>query len=88
MCDWCHKKRYCTRYKVQVGKEKTDNEQDEAISKEEINERALWIAADMLVMAGYSTEEAEPGEPHKIRRFLRNKARKELLQERRERIRT
>lgn len=58
------------------------------ISKEEINERALWIAADMLVVAGYSNEDAEPGEPHKIRRFLRNKARKELLQERRERIRT
>ena len=30
VCDWCHKKRYCTRYKVQVGKEETDNEQDEA----------------------------------------------------------
>ena len=54
------------------------------ISKEEINERALWIAADMLVVAGYSTEDAEPGEPHKIRRFLRNKARQELLKERRE----
>ena len=40
------------------------------ISKEEINERALWIAADMLVVAGYSTEDAEPGEPHKIRPII------------------
>ena len=21
VCDWCHKKRYCTRYKVRIGKE-------------------------------------------------------------------
>ena len=20
LCDWCHKKRYCTRYKVRIGK--------------------------------------------------------------------
>lgn len=52
------------------------------ISKAEINERALWIAADMLVVAGYSTVEAEPGEPHKMRRWIRNKARLELLKER------
>lgn len=55
------------------------------LSKAEINERALWIAADMLVAAGYSTEDGEPGEPHKLRRWIRNKARKELLKERRER---
>lgn len=30
VCDWCHKRRYGARYKVQVGKEETDNEQDEA----------------------------------------------------------
>ncbi len=52
------------------------------ISKAEINERALWIAADMLVVAGYSTVDAEPGEPHKMRRWIRNKARQELLNER------
>ena len=57
------------------------------ISKEEINERALWIAADMLVVAGCSTEDAEPGEPPKLRRWIRNKARQELLKERRERSR-
>lgn len=55
------------------------------ISKEQINERALWIATDMLTAAGYSTEDAEPGEPHKLRRWIRNKARQELLKERRER---
>ena len=32
------------------------------LSKGEINERALWIASDMLVTAGYSTVEAEPGD--------------------------
>ena len=56
------------------------------LSKAEINERALWIASDMLVTAGYSTVEAEPGEPGKVRRFLRGKARQELLKERRERL--
>lgn len=30
VCEWCHKKRYCTRYKVQIGKDETDSEQDEA----------------------------------------------------------
>lgn len=54
------------------------------LSKAEINERALWIAADMLISAGYSTVEAEPGDPGKVRRFLRGKARQELLKERRE----
>ena len=57
-------------------------ERTKPISKAEINERALWIAADMLVVAGYSTEDGEPGEPHKLRRWIRNKARKELLKER------
>lgn len=52
------------------------------LSKAEINERALWIAADMLTVAGYSTEDGEPGEPHKLRRWIRNKARRELLNER------
>jgi len=54
------------------------------LSKAEINERALWIASDMLVTAGYSTVEAEPGEPGKVRRWIKSKARKELLRERRE----
>lgn len=27
-CDWCHKRRYCTRYKIMIGG--TDNGQDEA----------------------------------------------------------
>ena len=26
-CDWCHKKRYCTRYKVQLGKVGSDEEE-------------------------------------------------------------
>lgn len=55
------------------------------ISKAEISERALWIACDMLVVAGYSTDEAEPGEPQKMRRWIRGKAKRELLNERRER---
>lgn len=29
VCDWCRKKRYCTRYKVQIGKGEADG-QDEA----------------------------------------------------------
>lgn len=28
VCDWCHKKRYCTRYQVRIGKGEAD-EQDE-----------------------------------------------------------
>ena len=24
VCDWCHSKRYCTRYKVRIGKETGD----------------------------------------------------------------
>ena len=56
------------------------------LSKAEINERALWIASDMLVAAGYSTEDAEPGEPGKERRWIKSKARRELLKERRERL--
>ena len=55
------------------------------ISKAEISERALWIACDMLTVAGYSTVEGEPGEPRKVRRWIRGKARRELLNERRER---
>lgn len=27
VCDWCHKKRYCTRYKVQLGKAGGDEEE-------------------------------------------------------------
>ena len=27
VCDWCHKKRYCTRYKVQLGKVGGDEEE-------------------------------------------------------------
>ena len=27
VCDWCHKKRYCTRYKVQLGKVGDDEEE-------------------------------------------------------------
>ena len=56
------------------------------LSKGEINERALWIASDMLVTAGYSTVEAEPGEPGKVCRWIKSKARRELLKERRERL--
>jgi hypothetical protein len=26
VCDWCHKKRYCTRYKVKIGKEDGDGQ--------------------------------------------------------------
>ena len=62
-------------------------ERTKPLSKAEVNERAVWIAADMLAADGYSTEDAEPGEPHKIRRWIRNKARRELLNERRERNR-
>ena len=57
------------------------------ISKAEISERALWIACDMLTVAGYSTVEGEPGEPQKVRRWIKGKARRELLNERRERSR-
>ena len=55
------------------------------ISKAEISERALWIACDMLVVAGYSTKEGEPGEAQKMRRWIRGKARREILNERRNR---
>ncbi len=55
------------------------------ISKAEISERALWIACDMLTVAGYSTVEGEPGEPRKVRRWIRGKAWRELLNERRKR---
>jgi len=55
------------------------------ISKAEISERALWIACDMLTVAGHSTVEGEPGEPQKVRRWIRGEARRELLNERRER---
>lgn len=55
------------------------------LGKAEINERALWIACDMLTVAGYSTEDGEPGEPQRVRRWIRDKARRELLRERRER---
>lgn len=54
------------------------------ISKEEINARALWIAADMLILTGVVFDSGEVT-PQRVRRFLRNKARKELLRERRER---
>ena len=59
---------------------------EKPISHAEITERALWIASDMLVTAGYSTVEAEPGEPGKVRRWIKSKARRELLKERRERL--
>lgn len=26
VCDWCHKKRYCTKYKVRIGKEGGEND--------------------------------------------------------------
>ena len=55
------------------------------LSRVEISERALLIACDMLTVAGYSTVEGEPGEPRKVRRWIRGKARRELLNERRER---
>ena len=62
-------------------------EKPKPISKAEISERALWIACDMLTVAGYSTTEGEPGEPQKVRRWIRGKARRELLNERRKRNR-
>lgn len=55
---------------------------EKPISHKEITERALWIASDMLVTAGYSTVEDEPGEPGKVRRWIKSKARRELLKER------
>ena len=53
------------------------------LSKAEINERALWIAADMLIVAGAYFDSGEVT-PQRVRRFLRGKARQELLKERRE----
>ena len=55
---------------------------EKPISHAEITERALWIASDMLTVAGYSTEDGEPGEPGKVRRWIKSKARRELLKER------
>ena len=54
------------------------------LSKAEINERALWIAADMLIAAGAFFDMGE-ATPQRVHRFLRSKARRELLNERRER---
>ena len=55
------------------------------ISKAEISERALWIAADMLIAGGHTLDGGETT-PQRVRRFLRGKARQELLKERRERV--
>lgn len=54
------------------------------LSKAEINERALWIASDMLIAEGVYFDSGEVT-PQRVRRFLRGKARQELLKERRER---
>ena len=51
------------------------------ISKAEISERALWIAADMLIAGGHTLGQGETT-PQRVRRFLRGKARQELLKER------
>lgn len=61
--------------------------QQKPISKAEINERALWIAADMLIAGGHTLDRGETT-PQRVRRFLRGKARQELLRERKERSRT
>jgi len=53
------------------------------ISKAEISERALWIAADMLIAGGHTLDKGETT-PQRVRRFLRGKARQELLRERKE----
>lgn len=53
------------------------------LSKAEINERALWIAADMLIAEGVYFDSGEVT-PQRVRRFLRGEARQELLKERRE----
>ena len=85
-CERCHKKDTAPGTRCASERQTTMN-RTKPLSKAEINERALWIAADMLTVAGYSTEDGEPGEPHKLRRWIRNKARRELLNERRERNR-
>jgi len=56
---------------------------EKPISHAEITERALWIAADMLIAEGVYFDSGEVT-TQRVRRFLRGKARQELLKERRE----
>lgn len=59
-------------------------ERTKPLSKHEIDERALWIACNLFWMMDFEIHEGEgPASVQRIRRFLRNRARRELLRERR-----
>lgn len=54
------------------------------LGKHEIDERALLIACDLFAAAEIELKPGEgPATAQKIRRFLRGRARRELLRERR-----
>lgn len=57
---------------------------EKPIGRDEITARALLIACEMLIVTGCELEGGDTS-PMKVRRWLKGKARQELLKERRER---